>query len=166
MSLFIIKFTCDKPKVTTTLIVYGVFQQGYTWENNNKFTKISKVLEYSWSSKTSKEKKWRKYLVTLMTLVNHDVTTILWLVNVINVTEYYVTQILHVSLILYAKTYHSPYRWIITIFLSIFIIFYLWDFQNFNYYRLTKFKDANTDDMNLNKFHCARLLRMFRQLIA
>jgi len=28
MSLFIIKFTCDKSKVTTTLIVYGVFQQG------------------------------------------------------------------------------------------------------------------------------------------
>jgi len=25
--LFIIKFTCDKPKVTTTLIVYDVFQQ-------------------------------------------------------------------------------------------------------------------------------------------
>jgi len=26
--LFIIKFTCDKPNVTTTLVVYGVFQQG------------------------------------------------------------------------------------------------------------------------------------------
>jgi len=28
MSLFIIKFTCDKPNVTITLIVYCVFQQG------------------------------------------------------------------------------------------------------------------------------------------
>jgi len=28
MPLFIIKFTCDKPKVSTTLIAYGVFQQG------------------------------------------------------------------------------------------------------------------------------------------
>ena len=42
ISLFIIKFTCDKPNVTTTLIVYSVFQQGETWENNNKFTKTSK----------------------------------------------------------------------------------------------------------------------------
>jgi len=28
MSLFIIKFTCDEPKVTTLLIVWCVFQQG------------------------------------------------------------------------------------------------------------------------------------------
>jgi len=44
-SLFIIKFTCDKSKVITYLIVYGVFF--------NK-SKLEKKIKYA---KTSKEKK-------------------------------------------------------------------------------------------------------------
>jgi len=44
MSLVMIKFTCDKLNVTTPLIVYDVFQQGKTRENNNKSSKTSNIL--------------------------------------------------------------------------------------------------------------------------